>query len=50
MYDEYLEPRKMNFEFKVTIDENGQMTLYSNVSPNGIEWEITDTDDYIIKN
>lgn len=47
MYDEYLEPREMNFHLKVIIDGNG-MTLYSNISPNGVEWEETKMTDYIL--
>ncbi len=48
MYDEYLEPKEMNFDLKVVIDKNDIITLYSNVSPNGIEWEKTDMSDFII--
>lgn len=47
MYDEYLEPREMNFHLKVIIDGNG-ITLYSNISPNGVEWEETEMTDYIL--
>lgn len=47
MYDEYLQPREMNFDFKVIVDENG-MTLYSNISPNGVEWEETKITDFIL--
>lgn len=49
MYDEYLEPREMNFHLKVVIDENDSMNLYSNVSPKGIEWEETKMSDFILK-
>lgn len=49
MYDEYLAPRESNFEFKVIIDANDQMTLYSNISPKGTQWEETVFDDYIMK-
>lgn len=48
MYDEYLQPREMNFDFKVVMDEEDNMTLYSNVSPNGVEWEETRITDYIL--
>ena len=48
MYDEYLEPREMNFDLKVVIDENDAITLYSNVSPNGIEWEESKMGDFIL--
>jgi predicted small lipoprotein YifL len=50
MYDEYLQPQEMNFDLKVVIDKEDEITLYSNVSPNGIEWEETEMTDYIIKN
>ncbi len=50
MYDEYLQPREMNFDFKVVIDENDAITLYSNISPHGIEWEETKMTDYILVN
>ncbi len=49
LYDEYLEPREMNFDFKVVIDKEGKITLYSNLSPNGIKWEETKMTDFIIK-
>jgi len=49
MYDEYLEPREMNFDLKVVIDENDLITLYSNIAPKGIEWEETEMTDFILK-
>ncbi len=49
MHDEYLQPKDMNFDFKVIIDEKGLITLYSNVSPKGIVWEETKMTDFIIK-
>jgi hypothetical protein len=48
MYDEYLQPRDMNFDFKVVIDKQDSLTLYSNVSPKGVEWEETKMTDYIL--
>lgn len=48
LYDEYLQPREMNFDFKVVMDEEGKMTLYSNSSPKGVEWEETKMTDYIL--
>lgn len=48
-YDEYLQPRESNFDLKIIIDKDDVITLYSNVSPNGIEWEETKMTDYIIK-
>lgn len=50
MYDEYLQPKEMNFDLKVVIDENNVITLYSNISPVGIEWEETKMTDYILSN
>ena len=49
MYDEYLQPREMNFHLKAIIDKNNSITLYSNISPKGIEWEETKMTDFIIK-
>ncbi len=49
MYDEYLQPQEMNFHLKVVIDENDSITLYSNISPVGIEWEETGMSDFILK-
>ena len=49
MYDEYLEPREMNFDLKIVIDKDDIITLYSNVSPNGVEWEETEMGDFILK-
>lgn len=48
MYDEYLEPREMNFDLKVVIDKDNKIVLYSNVSPNGIEWDETKMSDFIL--
>ena len=49
LYDEYLQPRESNFDLKVVIDQDGIITLYSNVSPKGIKWEETKMTDYILK-
>lgn len=49
MYDEYLQPREMNFHLKIIIGDNDLITLYSNISPKGIEWEETKMTDFIIK-
>ena len=49
MYDEYLEPRESNFDLRVVIDKDENITLYSNISPKGIKWEETKMTDYIIK-
>jgi len=48
MYDEYLQPKEMNFYLKAVIDENDSITLYSNVSPIGVEWEETKMSDFIL--
>ena len=48
-YDEYLKPRDSYFEFKTVINKDNVLTLYSNVDPNGIQWEKTNMTDYIIK-
>lgn len=50
MYDEYLAPREMNFDFKVVIHKDNSITLYSNVDPKGIQWEETEMSDFIISN
>jgi len=49
LYDEYLQPKEMNFYFKAVIDENDEITLYYNSSPHGVEWEEVKMSDYIIK-
>lgn len=38
----------MNFDFKIMIDENDVITLYSNISPHGVEWEKTKMNNHII--
>ncbi|MDX9917707.1 MAG: hypothetical protein RBT15_06770 [Gudongella sp.] len=48
LYDEYLMPHDMNFDFKVVIDKDDNLTLYSNVSPKGVEWVETSMTDYIL--
>ncbi|WP_312668518.1 hypothetical protein [Tissierella praeacuta] len=48
MYDEYLQPKEMNFYLKAVTDANDSITLYSNVSPIGIEWEETKMSDFIL--
>lgn len=49
MYDEYLAQKEMNFELKVIINENDLISLYSNASPKGVEWEETKMSDYILQ-
>ncbi len=50
LYDEYLAPKEMNFELKAIIDEKGIITLYSNISPHGTEWEPFKMADCILSN
>ncbi|QGT98800.1 hypothetical protein SYNTR_0207 [Candidatus Syntrophocurvum alkaliphilum] len=49
LYDEYLQPREMNFHLKAIICENDSITLYSNIDPKGIEWEETKMTDFILE-
>ena len=49
LYDEYLQPKEMNFHLKAVIDKNDLITLYSNSSPHGIEWKEVKMTDFIIK-
>jgi hypothetical protein len=48
LYDEYLQPKEMNFQLKAIINEDGLITLYSNVSPKGTEWKEVKMSDFII--
>ena len=50
LYDEYLQPKEMNFQLKAVIDENDSITLYSNNAPKGIKWEKVKMSDYILGN
>ncbi|HZK33141.1 MAG TPA: copper amine oxidase N-terminal domain-containing protein [Tissierellaceae bacterium] len=49
LYDEYLEPRGSNYDLKVVIDKDDNITLYSNESPKGVEWVETKMTDFILK-
>ena len=49
LYDEYLQPKEMNFHLKAIIDKNDLITLYSNISPHGTEWKEVKMTDFIIK-
>lgn len=49
LYDEYLQPKEMNFYLKAVIGENDLITLYYNFSPKGTEWEEVKMSDFIIK-
>lgn len=48
LYDEYLEPKESNYDLKVIIDKDDNITLYSNESPKGVEWVETKMSDFII--
>ena len=44
---EYLAPQEANFEFKAVVDGEN-VTLYSNISPKGTQWEECTVDDFIL--
>ncbi len=48
LYDEYLQPKEMNFQLKAIINEDGLIILYSNFSPKGTEWKEVKMSDFII--
>ncbi len=48
MKEEYLAEKEANFEFKAVLTENG-VELYSNDSPNGVNWQPVKIDDYVLK-
>lgn len=49
LYDEYLALKEANFYFKVMIDENDTITLYTNISPvDPPQWEKTEMQDFIL--
>lgn len=49
-YDEYLQPREMNFYFKAVIDENDEIILYTrNTAIESEKWHQVEISDYIIK-
>lgn len=45
-YDDYLALKESNYEFKVVL-KGEEFELYSNVSPNGTEWELIKLDDFV---
>ncbi len=49
LYRDYLSLKESNNEFKV-VDNGKELVLYSNVSPNGTEWQPIKIDDYIVSN
>lgn len=50
LYDEYLQPREMNFYLKAVINKDGFITLYSQNPAIETEWEEVKMSDYIIGN
>lgn len=49
MYDDYLAPKQVNYQFKTVLKEGGP-ELYFNVSPTGTEWVKTAVDDFVLGN
>ncbi|WP_370642592.1 hypothetical protein [Brevibacillus sp. DP1.3A] len=49
LYDEYLQPKDMNFHLKAVVEDADSITLYTNVSPKGIQWEKAVMSDFILK-
>ncbi|MFF0831275.1 hypothetical protein ACFYU8_31055 [Brevibacillus sp. NPDC003359] len=49
LYDEYLQPKDMNFHLKAVVEDADSITLYTNVSPKGIQWEKAVISDFILK-
>jgi len=47
--DEDLEPKEMHFNLKAIFGNNDSITLYSRISPNGLEWEKTRLTDFILE-
>ena len=46
MYDDYLAPKQVNYQFKTVLKDGGP-ELYFNVSPTGTEWVKTAVDDFV---
>ncbi|MGG1157925.1 hypothetical protein ABE237_11610 [Brevibacillus formosus] len=49
LYDEYLQPKDMSFHLKAVVEDADTITLYTNVSPKGIQWEKAVMSDFILK-
>ncbi|UKL01200.1 hypothetical protein FO446_00310 [Brevibacillus brevis] len=49
LYDEYLQPKDMNFHLKAVIEDSDSISLYTNVSPKGVQWEKAVMSDFILK-
>ncbi len=49
LHDEYLAPKEMSFHLKAVIDKTDSITLYSNASPKGVQWEKVTMADFVLK-
>lgn len=49
LYDEYLQPKDMNFHLKAVIEDSDSISLYTNVNPKGVQWEKAVMSDFILK-
>lgn len=49
LYDEYLEPKESNYDLKLIIDKDDNITLYSNESPKSLKWVEIKMTDYITR-
>ncbi|GEC91087.1 hypothetical protein DES34_1172 [Brevibacillus brevis] len=49
LYDEYLQPKDMSFHLKAVVEDADSITLYTNVSPKGVQWEKAVMSDFILK-
>ncbi|MGG1663991.1 hypothetical protein [Brevibacillus sp. NRS-1366] len=48
LYDEYLQPKEMNFQLKAVIEDSYSIALYTNVNPKGIQWEKAVISDFVL--
>ena len=48
LYDDYLAEKTVNYNFKI-VRNGGNLELYSNVSPKGIQWEKTQVSDFVLQ-
>nr|WP_312578079.1 hypothetical protein [Sedimentibacter sp.] len=48
LYDEYLQPKEMNFYFKAIIDENDNITLYNKNAAIETDWQEVKMSDFIL--
>ena len=48
LYDDYLAEKTVNYDFKI-VRNGGNLELYSNVSPKGIQWEKTQVSDFVLQ-